>query len=320
MSDLKNSIPSNAQNMDEVPSYRIVDKKIIFPSIYCFLYHWTNTFDISLYSSPTKGGKPLYKLKIGVKASHWNDVLRESFPTNIQYIAFAVEYHSIVRDEPSEHEPTGRHHFIVTPLHDDNYESAKEENAKHVEEEQKEFAKLINKLNAQLAYDFPAEHKRGEYFKELCEYKINRSKFAKFKLEDYQKREGFVVIDIAFGWIMDDDDSPTQGITLNLNGYKFKPRDAAADLVIAGSQKRRRETLIRKETHEKQKELKQQEETSGYRNLTITAEELAGYRAFLEAEKERTAGRKHLAPEMQPETMPPPEVVAGRYEIIQNGV
>jgi len=165
MSDLKNSIPSNAQNMDESPSYRIVDKKIIFPSIYCFLYHWTNTFDISWYSSPTKGGKPLYKLKISVKPSHWNDVLRESFPTNIQYISFAVEHHSIVRDEPSEYEPTGRHHFIVTPLHDDDYESAKEENAKHVEEEQKEFARLINKLNAQLVTISPQNINAGSILK-----------------------------------------------------------------------------------------------------------------------------------------------------------
>jgi len=46
-------------------------------------------------------------------------------------------------------------------------------------------------------------------------------------------------------------------------------------------------------------------------------EELAGYWAFLEAEKERTGGRKHLAPEMQPETIPPPEVVAGRYEFFR---
>jgi len=42
---------------------------------------------------------------------------------------------------------------------------------------------------------------------------------------------------------MDDDDSPTQGVKLNLNGYKLKPRDVAADLAIARSQKRRREPI-----------------------------------------------------------------------------
>ena len=126
MSDLKNAIPSDAQNVDEAPSYRLLEKKIIFPSIYCFLYHWTNTFDFKWILSPTKNGKDLYKLKITVKPNHFNDVLRESFPTNIQYISVALEYHSLVQDEPSEYDATGRLHFVTTSVHENALDTQKE--------------------------------------------------------------------------------------------------------------------------------------------------------------------------------------------------
>jgi hypothetical protein len=305
MSALKNAILSDAQNVDEAPSYRLLEKKIIFPSIYCFLYHWTNTFDFSWGVKTTKAGKDLYKLNIALKPQHWNDMLHESFPTNIQCISVALEHHTVVQDEPNEYDTLGRLHFVTTPLNENALDTQRESNAKNVEDEKKMFAKLMNKLNAQLSSDFPAEEKRGEYFKDLCEYKINMSKYSKFKIADFIKRDGFVVVDIAFGWIIEktEDTGATQGVTLNLNGYRFRPRDPTVDAAISTSQKRRRETL------EKQKEEKK-------KLIVLTDSEVDDYIVYLKEMQDKAGGRKKLAPEITPETMPSPEIVAGRYEII----
>jgi hypothetical protein len=148
------------------------------------------------------------------------------------------------------------------------------------EAEQKLFAKLINRLNAQLSIDFPSEHKREPYFKELCEYKINLSPFAKFKFEDYVKRDGISVVDISCGWIIDDfnDEKATQGVSLQLSGYKYKIRDELAHYV---AQKKRKETIEAKK-----------------------------------AENPEEVPRKKRCPDLKVEVEDPPEVIAGRYEIV----
>jgi len=202
----------------------------------------------------------------------------------------------------------------------------------------------MNKLNAQLASDFPAESKRGEYFKDLCDYKINMSKYSKFKIADFIKRvDGFVVIDIAFAWMINDfkDDTATQGVTLNLNGYRYKSRDPLVDLAIIGSQKRRRETLQKqkeeknkklitlsdsevddyivflKEQLEKKPPVEEKQSALEKKVHSLTDEEVANFITYCKEKEERNSGRKKLAPEMLPETLPPPELVAGRYEIIE---
>jgi len=105
------------------PSYRLLDKKIIFPDIQAFLWHWDNTFDFKFIKTTTKGGGIIYKLQITPKPSE--DFLAEAYLKNIQYIAFAVEHHSIVHDVPDEYNKTGRLHFSVLPTYSDTSEIMK---------------------------------------------------------------------------------------------------------------------------------------------------------------------------------------------------
>jgi hypothetical protein len=197
-----------------------------------------------------------------------------------------MKSHIITRDEPDEYEPKGRVHFINPPVCDAISDELKECEANLLEQEEKRFAVMMNKLNAQLALDFPSEHKRGEYFKSITEYKINISKFAKFKLEDLVKQYGCFVVDIAFGWIIDDftDETATQGISLNLSGYKYRHRDLNAELVIVNSQRKRKETLEAK-------------------------------KALKEEENRMELQRKKPCPELRPETSEPPDIIGGRYQL-----
>jgi hypothetical protein len=323
-----------------VPTYRLLEKKIIFPNIDSFLYHWTNTFDFHFNVTKTKGGSDIYKLGIVAKppipsADPDTTVTIVDFPKNIQYISFVIEHHNIVRDEPSEYDANGRIHFEVPAVHEETSEIMRSGQEKMVEDEQRKFAVLINKLNAQLAFDFPSEHKRGEYFKDLCEYKINMSKFAKFKFEEYVKREGQVTIDIAFGWIIDEfkDDKGTQGITLNLSGYKFRPRDAAAEKAALESQKKRKETIEAKKKYFEDKEQRPWSDRASKRSKHLSKEDVdeetqrvmiqgidhaqfVDYLKFLEKEKGKALAKKKLSPDLRVETEDPPEIIGGRYEMI----
>ena len=289
-------IPSGAQDVDAPePSYRLLEKKIIFPSIDSFLYHWGNTFTLNFYSAKTKGGGEIYKVKLTPMSI--DPLLKKEFPSNIEYIGFAIEHHDIIRDEPSEYDSNGRIHFIIPPHtgHEDSSDLMKSVEQKWIEHEEKNFARLINKLNAQLSLDFPSDHKRGEYFKELCEYKINMSKYAKFKFEKFVETEGLTVIDLAFGWIIDDfkDETATQGITLHLNGYKYRHRDVYADMAIANSQKKRKATL------EAKKEVRE-----------------VGDRFDILVKSGRSMTRQKRCPELRVEVEDAPPVVGDRYEIV----
>ena len=280
-------IPSGAQNVDAPePTYRLLEKKVIFPNVDSFLYHWANTFEVKFFEKKMKKGGSLYKLKL-IPRPITDPLTQKEFPSNIEYVTFAIEHHNITRDEPTEYDLDGRIHFVVPTPHEENSEIMNTCEQKWVEHEQKKFAVLINKLNAQLSLDFPSDHKRGEYFKELPEYKISMSQFAKFKFEKLVTIAGCTCVDVVFGWIVDDfkDATATQGITLHLNGYKYRPRDANVDIAIANSQRKRKETL--------------------------------------EAKKKETPApepRKKRCPNLQVEVEEPPTVVAGRYEIISNEV
>lgn len=278
---LKTEIPTSAQVVDPPrPTFRLLDKKIIFPDLESMWHHLNNTFEIKFVATTTKKGHTIYKLKIAPMLPTTEPFLEELFPKDIQYISLVIEHHSIVRDEPSEYDAKGRLHFIPPPDNALTSELMREAEKNLAEAEQKLFAKLINKLNAQLSLDFPSEHKREPYFKELCEYKINLSPFAKFKFEDYVKRDGLTVLDISCGWIIDDfkDETATQGVSLQLSGYKYKIRDELAHYV---AQKKRKETIEAKK-----------------------------------AENPEEAPRKKRCPNLKVEVEDPPEVIAGRYEIL----
>ena len=241
--------------LEEEYNYQISGAKIVFSNIDSIVYHLKNTFDISFV--PRKNFKRIVK---DVKKStlYYVNITPKvagsvpSFTSKVKYIGVCLEYHSIVRNE-SNSTYGGKLHF-----------EADKEIAYTAGPllEATQFKVLMTMLNLQL-HDYvdgiePTE-KRTPYLKDLREYKINMSQYAKFTMEEYHKRKGKTCFDIAFGWTVPnekDSNEYTIGITLQLCGYKYRTRNVAAEKMIGEARKRKnisKEVVIAEETIKKSK-------------------------------------------------------------------